>query len=310
VRIAFFGLPLAALLLHSDGHEIVYAGICRREALGVRRARKLLGRRVQLVPSPTAAATRQRVRAAKPDLVVSWFWTTKLPKALLRVAPLGAVGVHPSLLPRHRGPDPYFWAIDRGDTVTGVTAHVLDDDYDTGAILAQRELAIDPSWSAWTLAKKLDRPSLALLRDVVAAFARGTPPLPRRQAEGRATLAPSPGDALLELRWNRPAEHLARRVRAASPWPGAFTEIGAVPVALLRVRVTRDFPRALHPGEAAVRADGRAVVRAKDHALELLEGRLEEDDQTLDAGALAALVGQSRQIAARSSRLAKPRRLA
>jgi len=300
VRIAFFGLPLAALLLHADGHDIVYAGLCRREALGVRRVRKLLGRRVQMVPSPDDTATLQRVRAAKPELIVSWFWTTKLPKALIRLAPLGAFGVHPSLLPRHRGPDPYFWAIERGDAVTGVTAHVLDEEYDTGAILAQRELPIEPAWSAWTLAKKLDRPSLALLRDVVAAFAQGTPPAPRRQGEARATLAPSPDEALLELRWNRPAERVARRVRAASPWPGAFTEIGAVPVALVRVRVTDDFPRALRPGEAAVRRDGKAVVRAKDVALELLEGRLEEDERTLDAGALADLVRQSRQISPRS----------
>ena len=310
MRIAFFGLPLAALLLHADGHEIVYAGICRREALGVRRLCKLLGRRVQMVPSSTDAATRQRVRAAKPELLVSWFWTTKLPKALIRVAPLGAVGVHPSLLPRHRGPDPYFWAIERGDAVTGVTAHVLDDEYDTGAILAQRELAVDPAWSAWTLAKKLDRPSLALLRDVVGSFARGTAPSPRRQGEAKATLAPAPGDALLELRWDRPAERVARRVRAASPWPGAFTQIGEVTVALVRVRVTNEFPRALHPGEAAVRSDGTAVVRAQDAALELLEGRLEEGDQTLDREALAELVRQSSQITQRSSRLAKPRRLA
>ena len=108
-----------------------------------------------------AAATAEfvaRVRAAAPDLLVSWFWTKRIPARLLSVAP--AVGVHPSLLPRHRGPDPYFWAIDAGDETTGVTAHRLDATYDTGPILAQRTLEIRPSWDAWRLARALDRPSL------------------------------------------------------------------------------------------------------------------------------------------------------
>ncbi len=202
--------------------------------------------------------------------------------------------MHPSLLPRHRGPDPYFWAIDAGDPVTGVTAHLLDDEYDTGALLARRELAIDPRWNAWTLAKKLDRPSLGLLRDTVAAYARGRPPTPITQDEASATEAPQPTDDDLEIRWtDDDAAHIERRVRAASPWPGAFTEIGGETVTLTRVRATADHPKALEPGEASVRADGIAVVRARDAAVELVSGRSEVDDEDreLDAAALAALVG-------------------
>jgi methionyl-tRNA formyltransferase len=221
-------------------------------------------------------------------LIVSWFWTKRLPRELLRVAP--AIGVHPSLLPRHRGPDPYFWAIDCGDEVTGVTAHVLDETYDTGAILRQASLRIDPSWNAWTLAKKLDRPSLKVLREVASEYARGTPPAPRAQDDAEATDAPTPTDDLLEIRWNQPAERIARRVRAAAPWPGAFTEIGSETVVLLDVTPTRDFPRALQPGEAAVRKDGTAVVRTADFALELRFCRNEADEALLDAPAIARLL--------------------
>lgn len=291
MRIAFVGLPLAALLLRADGHDVVWAGVCRRDAIGTRRLRRAIGRdNVSILPDLDRLAAS--VAERKPDLVVSWFWTRKVPASFRAIAPLGAIGVHPSLLPRHRGPDPTFWAIDGGDATTGVTAHELEDDYDTGAILGRRELAIDPSWNAWTLAKKLDRPSLALLRETARAYARGAPPPAIAQDDSLATDAAQPTDDDLEIRWTDDAAKIERRVRAASPWPGAFTEIGDVTITLTSVRATSSYPRALEPGEAIVRDDGIAIVRAGDTAVELLRGRVEEDegDRDLDASALAAHV--------------------
>lgn len=294
MRIAFCGLPLAAILLARDGHEIVWAGVCRSDAAGVRRLRALIGReRVAMVPDLETAA--EGVRSLAPELVVSWFWTKKMPRAFRTLAPLGAVGVHPSLLPRHRGPDPYFWAIDAGDDRTGVTAHALEDEYDTGAILGQRELAIDPSWNAWTLAKKLDRPSLALLRETVGRYARGDAPRGVPQDEARATLAPPPTDDELELRWTDDTEAVVRRVRAASPWPGAFTAIADEVLVLTEVRRTDAYPRVLAPGQAFVRADGVAVIRTADGAVELLRGRFDDQDEELDARALREIVEAARE---------------
>jgi methionyl-tRNA formyltransferase len=288
VRLVFFGLPLAALLLARDGHEVRWAAICRRGAIGTRRLTRLLGRgRVAVHPDLEGDEAFCRVCDARPELLVSWFWTKKIPARLLALAP--SVGVHPSLLPRHRGPDPTFWAIDAGDDVTGVTAHRLEVEYDTGPILGQRTLAIDPEWNGWKLARALDRPGLALLREIVAAHAEGRPPRGRLQDEARATDAPQPSDEDLAIRWSWPAERVARRVRAAAPWPGAWTEIGDELVTLLRVRATADFPRALAAGEAAVRADGIAIVRAGTDAVELLEAR-GEDDRPLSEAQLARIV--------------------
>ncbi len=291
LRIAFFGLPLAAVLLARDGHRIVYAGLCR-PAPGRRRvALQVAPGHTWMRPDVAAPSTLSRVREAAPDLLVSWFWTTRLPPSILALAP--SVGVHPSLLPRHRGPDPYFWAIDGGDPETGVTAHELGEDYDTGPILGVRRLAIDPSWNSWRLARALDRPSLALLRDLVGQTAAGRRPPPIAQDERAATGAPEPSDDDLAVRWSWRAERIERRVRAAAPWPGAWTEIGGSIVTLVRVTTTRDYPAALAPGEAAVRSDGTAVVRAADHAVELREGR-DEDDRALSAADLASLVVAAR----------------
>lgn len=287
MRIAFFGLPLAALLLAGDGHDVVYAGLVRGP--GMRRlSKRLPPGTVRRFPDLTSARIVADVKAARPDLVVSWFWTKPVPRSVLSIAP--AIGVHPSLLPRHRGPDPYFWTIAEGDEVTGVTAHRLDEAYDTGAVLARRTLRVDPRWNAWKLARALDRPSLALLREVARAYAEGKAPEPVPQDEAAATKAPAPEEADLALRWSWPAERIERRVRAASPWPGAWTEIGDVIVVMVRARATKDFPRTLEPGEAAVRADGVAVVRAGDDAVELLEGRSEDEETRLSADDLARVV--------------------
>jgi methionyl-tRNA formyltransferase len=243
------------------------------------------------MPDMQKGASFEALRAARPDLLVSWFWTKKLPPRVLALAP--SVGIHPSLLPRHRGPDPTFWAIDSGDETTGVTAHTLEPEYDTGDIFAQRELRIPPTCNSWQLQRALDRPSLALLRDVVRRFAEGHPPRARRQDERQATSAPEPTDEELAIRWSWPAWRLERRVRAASPWPGAWTEIGSRIVTLTRVRPTSDFPRALVAGEATVRPDGVAVVRAGDEAVELLAGR-DEDEEELGPEGLASAVMAAR----------------
>jgi len=251
-----------------------------------------------MMPDLSRPELHARVKSLAPDLIVSWFWTKKMPASFRACAKHGAIGVHPSLLPRHRGRDPFFWAIDRGDEMTGVSAHILDDEYDTGAVLGQRALYIDPSWNAWTLAKKLDRPSLALLREIVASYARGEPPPPTVQNDALATEAPRPSDDDLELRWDAPSADIARRVRAASPWPGAFTAIGDEILVLLRVRETRNFPRVLTPGQAFVRKDGIPIVRTGDGAIELLGARFDDDEDApeLDASAIAEIVHAAREI--------------
>ena len=141
----------------------------------------------------------------------------------------------------------------------------------------------------------LDRPSLALLREVVGAYAAGRPPPAVPQDEAGATAAPQPAEDDLAIEWSWPAARIERRVRAAAPWPGAWTEIGDELVVLTRVRVTEDYPRALEPGEAAVRSDGVAVVRAGEGAVELLAGRSDEGDRALDAADLARVVIQARR---------------
>jgi methionyl-tRNA formyltransferase len=231
----------------------------------------VFGDRLLVKPSVSDAALAERVERLAPDLLVSWFWTTRLPMRFVRAARLRGIGVHPSLLPRHRGPDPTFWAIASGDTETGVTAHRIEEAYDTGAILGAEHLAIDPDWNAWQLARALDRPSLRLLRATVARFARGEHVDEIEQDPALATEAPAPDDEAAAIRWAWPTERVLRHIRALAPAPGAWTEVAGRPLVVLRAERALTFPPGLTPGEG-VEVDGRVIVGTGDGAVTLLEG--------------------------------------
>jgi len=176
--------------------------------------------------------------------------------------------VHPSLLPRHRGRNPYYWSIDAGDDITGVTVHRLEEEYDTGKLLGQREVTIGQR-NAWQLARALDRPSLALLREGVGRFARSHPPKPTAQDEQAATWAPEPTGRELKVDWSWPTARVLRRIRAISPVPGLAVEIAGSHFFVTRAQPAPDYVRALEPGEAAVMGhpDGTLVIRTGDGAI-------------------------------------------
>jgi methionyl-tRNA formyltransferase len=292
MRVVFLGLPLAALMLHADGHEVVLAGLRSGLTTGERRLRRVLGRMPVLIdPQERWESFVTLARQKQADLLVSWFFTRRIPSELCETCRLGGIGVHPSLLPRHRGPDPYFAAIDAGDEETGVTAHRIERDYDTGAILGQKSLRIEPDWNAWNLARALDRPSLALLRHVVAKAASGDPLIGEPQDEGLATSAPQPDEDSRVLHWEQPAEVLVRRIRALAPSPGALAWLGDMEIVVLGASVHCDVPRVLLPGEAAM-VHGLAVVKAGDNGVALLEA--EVGNETMTGSDLAMLVARAR----------------
>ena len=295
MRTLYLGLPLGAAVLARAGLAPDVSCIWHLDAPGVRRLRTLASRPGRLVlgrPDLEDPQIQALLRSAKPDVILSWFWPKRVPAAVLALAPRGAFGVHPSLLPRWRGPDPYFWAIRSGDAETGVTLHRLAEEYDTGAVVAQRALAIDDDDDSWTLARRLDRPSLALLLDCATRLARGEPLPSSPQDESLVTDAPQPSELELVLSFQRPALEVVRLARAAAPNPGATCLLGDSLVTVLRAHVaTSRVPRALEPGEAYVDADGALVVRTPDGGV-VLDAVRNEDDEELEGEEVSDLLAE------------------
>lgn len=278
MKIAYFGLPLGALLLAEDGHSLGPVVLSPVDAPGRRR---LLARFPALLDAGAGALDLdEQVGAAlgreQPELLVSWFWTRKLPSRWLKAPTRGAIGVHPSLLPRHRGPNPYFWSIDAGDELTGVTVHRLNEDYDTGQILASRAVAVGKR-DAWQLARALDRPSLALLRQTVGRLARGELVEERDQDERQATWAPEPSGDALKVDFGWATERVLRRIRALSPTPGLALSVLGVELFVTRAERASDYVTALIPGEAQV--SGALTLRTGDGAVRVSRAFFPETEE-------------------------------
>jgi methionyl-tRNA formyltransferase len=289
LRIAYFGLPLGALALARAGFSPQVVVLGHADAPGARRVRAgWAPQSLVLKPRLERLTVVETIAAAQPDVILSWFFPRRIPEAILRLAPRGAFGVHPSLLPRWRGPDPYFWAIYTGDRTTGVTLHRLDGEYDTGCIVEQRRLEISAHESAWRLAKRLDRPGLRLLVECAERLAAGELLLGAAQDETQASSAPQPDEELLSIDWKRSADEIVRLVRAASPYPGASAELGRSLVDVLEAeRYAGELPRVLEPTEA-VRTPEGLVVRAADQGV-LLRCVRDEAGVVLREEALFAL---------------------
>ena len=234
-------------------------------------------------------AVQAILASAGPDLVVSWFWTRRIPPEVLALAPQGGINAHPSLLPRHRGPDPYYWTLVRGDTETGVTVHRVAAEYDTGPVLLQRRVAVPPDVDAWQLARRLDRPSLEALLDAVTLAARGDLGPGEPQDEALATPAPAPSDDDCEILWDLTVPEVLARVRAAAPEPGAFTGYGDDTIVVVRARAAAWRPRAIEPGDVVVTEEGVVVACGDGGGVVLLEARREDESATRRAAAVAEI---------------------
>ena len=160
------------------------------------------------------------LRERNADLLVVSAYGAVLPEPALAACRLGAVNVHASLLPRWRGASPVAAAILAGDAETGVTLMRMDAGLDTGPVLAARRTRIRPDETAGTLEYRLATLGAGLLLEQFAAILAGElDALP--QDSSRATYASRITKRQARLDWSKPAEGLARCVRAFDPWPVA-----------------------------------------------------------------------------------------
>jgi methionyl-tRNA formyltransferase len=162
------------------------------------------------------------LRSWQPDLVVVVAYGQILPPAILDLPRHGCLNVHTSLLPKYRGAAPIQWAIANGDTETGVTIMRMDVGLDTGPIVSQRATPIRSEDDSATLHDRLAQLGAELLAQTIPDYVAGKIQ-PRLQPAAGASHAAKIKKEDGRIDWNQPARTIRNRLRAFTPWPGAFT---------------------------------------------------------------------------------------
>jgi len=215
---------------------------------------------------------RARLEAIHPDAIIVVAYGRIIPEWMLNLPRWGNINLHASLLPRYRGAAPIQWAIANGETVTGATTMRLDQGLDTGDILLQRSLPIEPDQTAEQAFPVLAASGAGLMLETLAGLEAGTiQPIPQDNAG--ASLAPilERENALMDFA--RSAGEIYNRWRGFQPWPGAYTFFRGK-----KLTVHRLLPSgrtAAPSGELVVEGDRLFVAAGSGTQLELLEIQLE-----------------------------------
>ena len=217
---------------------------------------------------------RERLEELRPEVTVLVAYGEYLAPSLLDLPRRGSINLHPSLLPRWRGSTPIQSAILAGDTVTGVSIIRMDKGLDTGDILAQNSVPIEPDETYPHLSTRLAEVGAALLAETLPLWLRDEiTPVP--QDEERATLTHNlrKEDGLID--WKLPAEEITRRVRALQPWPGTFTYWQGRLLKVLDAHVAEPIAsEPLPPGTVATQA-GQLLVWTGNGLLDINSAQFE-----------------------------------
>jgi methionyl-tRNA formyltransferase len=276
LRLAYMGTPDFAVpplrALIAAGHEIacVYSQPPRRAGRGrktrvspVHRFAQSHALEVRTPESLRDCATRNEFAALDLDAAVVAAYGLILPKPVLDAPRLGCFNIHASLLPRWRGAAPIHRALLAGDARTGVTIMAMDEGLDTGPIVMAEAVPISADMTASALHDILCERGARLIvtaLDAVAAGTATTTPQPAAGVTHAAKLTRGEG----RIDWREPAEHLARAVRAYTPWPGAWFEHEGARIKILEAIPVEDR------GAPGTVLDDRLTIACGVGALRLL----------------------------------------
>ena len=235
MKIIFFGTPRFAQIVLEKLIDSPF-----RPSIVVTATDAKFGRGQKLTPSPVKqTALKNDIGVLQPkslssvasqlsdvDLAILVAYGRIIPKEILSIPKYGFVNVHPSLLPKYRGPSPVQSAILAGDEKTGVSIMILDEQVDHGSILAQKEIPIEKDDTLSQMAEKLALAGAKLLIETLPYYLDGAiVPQPQNHKEATFTKHISKQDGYVDLKNPPDKKTFDRMVRAFYPWPTVWTKL-------------------------------------------------------------------------------------
>jgi len=199
------------------------------------------------------------LKAMDADVAVVVAYGKLIPEELLEIPRHGFINLHPSLLPRHRGPSPIQWALVCGDRSTGVTTMQIDAGMDTGPVLLQRRIEIDPRDTAEELALKLAELGAELIVEPLDGLHEGSI-TPRPQPEDGANVTPMLRRGFAKVNWTMPARQLVNRLRGFTPWPGLYTKFRGGRLKIFGLEEVTPPPEGDQPPGMVLTADPSGIL--------------------------------------------------
>jgi methionyl-tRNA formyltransferase len=236
MKIVFFGTPEFSThflkALHSDKDFSVIAVICQPD--------KLVGRKkILTAPETKKFALEHNIKVLQPislkdksvvneiskinaDIFVVVAYGKIIPDTILNIPKYGCINIHPSLLPKYRGPSPIQSAILNQEKETGVSIMLLDSKMDHGPILSQAKISVDDEEVPETLRNKVVEVGTPLLLETIKKYINGSIK-PTAQNESTATICKllARKDGLID--WTKSAEQIYAQIRALTPWPSSYS---------------------------------------------------------------------------------------
>lgn len=227
---------------------------------------------------------------ASVDLLVSINFTKKLPRTVLHAARKGGVNLHPSLLPLYRGPNPYFWVLRNGEAETGVTSHYMEEVFDSGPILVQRRVKIEPEETLGSLLPRLEAVTEEVLFETLKLVTSDPPAPGTPQDPALVTLAPQVKETDLRLDFQQPTNVILRHIRACNPAYGAWAGMESRAVKIFAATQVEETAPPTGPG-TVVLLNGRPLIATADgliypEVMLLDEGGFFSGEQLMRSGIL------------------------
>jgi len=255
---------------------------------------KPIGRKKELLPSPIKETAtnlelnisqpskiielKKNIEKIKPDLGIVVSYGQIIPPEILNLPKHGWINLHPSLLPKYRGPAPLQNTILNGDKQTGISLIALDDKMDHGPIIAQLKYDLDKKYTTPELSKILSQKGAELLIQNISNYLHETSK-PQAQDDALATFAKiiNKEDGLID--WNKSADEIECQIRAYMPWPGCYTTWNNKRLKIISADAVAFNITTENSGQV-LKIDNKLVIVCGKNALEVNELQLEGKAKT------------------------------
>lgn len=294
IKIAYLGTPeLSAVVLEdliTDGFTIS-ALFCSPDK------EKGRGKKVASCPTKTVAEKynipvfqpkdktelTDQLKKLKPDLAIVFAYGMIIPKEAFDAPKYKTINIHPSLLPKYRGPSPIAFPILNGDQETGVSIIKIAEKMDAGPVISQNKINIETTDTAKTLGDKLVKLGSKILIDIIPEWiSDDMEEIEQDDSQATYTRLLTKDDGHID--WSKSAVEIERQIRAFTPWPGSFTnweknKDKKISLKIAQAKINDQKNIRLKTGETFLNGDGKFYIQTKDDVLRIeklqLEGKKE-----------------------------------